>query len=94
MHQQFKLARRLAICAHSFGLFLFGRLGQTQVSESIAAVVPPPEGQVDAPHEGHRLVDGHHLLMVRPQEHHTGHMVGVSHHLMDTGSGNFYLGFC
>lgn len=55
----------------------------TQIGEPVLTVIPPAEGQVDPPDEGHRLVDGYHLLMVGPQQDHGRDVVRVPHHLAD-----------
>lgn len=51
------------------------------VRQPVLPVVPATVGQVDAPHEGHRLVDHDDLLVMGPQVDGGGDVVGVAHHL-------------
>lgn len=65
-------------------IFLWLRLTflrQTQVCEPVLAVIPPSKCQVNSSYKGYCLVNGHHLFMVSPEEHHRGHMVRMPHYL-------------
>lgn len=73
--------RRPYVCV-SFCLLLCHGLCGAGVGQPVLTVVPPPEREVYPPDESHSLVDGHHLLMVSPQEDHGGHVVGMSHDLL------------
>lgn len=64
-----------AICS------MIGYWWGVQICQPIATVIPSPEAQVNPAHEGNRLVNGHHFLMMSPKKHHGCHVVWMPQHL-------------